>query len=534
MNYIKIFHHCAFRRRWVFIFSPALWYNYFMINYHSLSINECLRELKTSVNGLTDEEAQRRIKKYGLNKIAEKKKTGILTMLANQFKSPMVYILLVGGIIALILQKYIDLSVILGVVIINCLIGFGQEYKASVELDKLKSMIKQKVMIIRDQREKIIDASLLTIGDIMLLQTGNRIAADARLVNVNNLEIDEASLTGESLPVVKTEAKLLAGVSLGDRKNLVFAGTVVIKGQGKAVVTSLGEKTEFGQIAKMVSDNHEEKTPLQLKLDKFSKNLALAALFISFFIIIIGLWQGHALFEMLMMSVALVAAIIPEGLTIAITVILVLGMRQLLRQNVLTRKLSAAEVLGSTTVIASDKTGTLTQGKMVVSHLVIGDQEFSLNNWEKKDKETVKVLNLILQAAVFCNDAVIENPDEELAGWIIRGTPTEIALLTAGIQAGLQPANLLKAEPKVTALPFDNANKFMITLNKRKSGGYILYEKGAAEVLINKSTTYYKFGRIIKLNQKEKLKLRLVTEKLSNKGLRVMALLHKSACGFVI
>ena len=493
------------------------------MNFHSKKIETCLCELKTSANGLAQAEVDKRVKKYGANKLAEEKPLGRMAILINQFKSPLIYILLAAGLIALILREHVDAGVIFGAVLLNTIIGYFQENKANQALTKLKQLVEHKALVLRGGHEIKIDSSLITVGDIIILRTGNRIPADARLIEAVGLKINEASLTGESIPSIKDTAPTAMGVALADRENMVYAGTVAVRGMGKAVVTAVGEKTEIGQIAKLVSGTVEEKTPLQSRLSKFSSLLGILTATICLLIVAIGVWQGRELFEMFIIAVAIAVAAIPEGLTVAVTVILVLGMQRILHQKALTRKLIAAETLGSTTVICIDKTGTLTEGKMSVAHIVIGEKEFELNSLgSRQNSEEAKIVSLALQTAMMCNDAVIENPDDELADWRVIGAPTEMALLSAAAQSGLDRNKLLKVERKVDELPFVSENKFMITLHKKGPDNYILYEKGAPEKLLDKSVNFYHQGKKYKINKKERNKLNKTYEKLTNKGLRVI------------
>lgn len=494
-----------------------------MSNFHNIPIKSCLDQLKTSENGLTNKEAKKRSQKYGLNTLPAKKPLGKIVILLSQFKSPMIYILLLAGVISLFLKERIDAGVIFGAVFLNTIIGFIQENKANNALNKLKQLIKHKAIVLRDNSKTEIKSAELAVGDIIILQAGNRVLADARIIEANNLTINEAALTGESLPVEKSLAPVSKGSIIADRKNMVYSGTIITKGQGKAVVCAIGIKTEIGKIAELVGDTKDEKTPLQLRLVKFSKIIGVLTAITSFLIILIGILQGRDPFKMLTVGVAVAVAAIPEGLIVAVTVILTIGMQRILKQKALTRKLVAAETLGSTTVICSDKTGTLTEGKMHVAHIIIGEKEFELSDLGARQKyEEAKAVSLALQTGMMCNDAVIENYDNELKEWKIIGAPTEAALLSAATQSGLNKKKLLKIEPKIDELPFDSDNKFMISLHKKKNG-YILYEKGAPEKLLKKSINFYHKGEIVKLTEYELKKLNKVYEKFTNKGLRVIA-----------
>jgi Ca2+-transporting ATPase len=494
-----------------------------MSEFHDKSIESCLKELKTKASGLTVEEAGRRLKKYGPNKIKEEKPLSGLIIFLSQFKSPLIYVLLVAAVISLFLREYIDAGVIFGSVILNTIIGFFQENKANQALSKLREMVEHKALVLRQDQEIEVDSSELVEGDIIVILAGNRIPADARLIEGNNLQINEANLTGESIPSSKTIDKIAKGASLADMKNMVFSSTIAVRGSGKAIITAIGLKSEIGKIADLVKSTEEEKTPLQLRLLRLSKFFGLAIVFICLFIVAIGVWQGRGLFEMFLVGVAVAVASIPEGLAVAVTVILVLGMQRILKEKALTRKLVAAETLGSTTVICTDKTGTLTEGKMQVAKIIIGEKEFEINSLgSRQDKEEAKIVSLALQISMMCNDAIVENPEEELAEWRMIGGPTEIALLSAAIQSGLDREKLLQIEKKIDELPFESEAKFMITLHQKKEGDYILYEKGAPERLLEKSKEFYHKGKISQIGEKEREKLKKTYEGLTSKGLRVI------------
>jgi len=496
-----------------------------MPNFHALKIEACFKELKTNQAGLSQAEAEKRLKKYGPNKLAKEKPLSRFFILLSQFKSPLIYILLIAGLIALFLQDFVDAGVIFGAVFLNTIIGYFQENKANKALTKLKQLVEHKALVLRDGHEIEIDSSLVTVGDIIIIQAGNRIPADARLFEVANLQVEESSLTGESIPSSKNISIISEGAALADRENMVYAGTTAVRGKGKAVVTAIGKKTEIGKIAELVRATREEKTPLQLRLAKFSRFLGILLAGLSLLVFIVGISQGRGLYEMFITAIALAVASIPEGLVVAVTVILVLGMQQILRQKALTRRLVAAETLGSTTVICTDKTGTITEGKMHVAHIIIGEKEFELASLgSRQESAEAKVVSLALQTAMMCNDAVVENPEDALANWRIIGAPTEAALLSAAIQSGLNQGKLLKVEPKIAELPFDSDKKYMITLHKKKSGGFILYEKGAPEILLDKSDKFYHLGKITRLTEKEEEKLNKTYEELTNKGFRVIGI----------
>lgn len=499
-----------------------------MQNYHSLTVAQVLEKLKSTNKGLAKKEAEKRLEKNGLNEIPREKVSGKVVIFFSQLNNALVYVLLIAGALSLALAEYIDAGVILGAVLINVLIGFFQESKASKAIDRLKNMVEHKAYVFRDGKEISVSSKEVAVGDIIFLEAGNRVPADSRLVEVADLQVNEASLTGESIPSKKKSDKVPKGAALADRENMVYAGTMVVHGSGKAAVTAIGKDTEIGQIAEMVKSVRNEKTPLQLRLDKFSRILGVMFMVICVIIAVSGFLQGRSALEMIKVGAAVGVASIPEGLVVAVTFILALGMQQILRQKALVRKLVAAETLGSTTVICSDKTGTLTEGKMHVAHIIVGEKEFEFKSLgSRQESNEAKTASLALQAGMMCNNAIVENPGDELAEWRIIGSSTESAILSAAIQSGLRRERLMEIEPKIDELPFESARKFMITLHERKNSkdkDYVLYEKGAPEKLLEKSTKFYHQGAVAKLGEKDRAKLSKTYEDLTRRGLRVIGI----------
>jgi Ca2+-transporting ATPase len=490
--------------------------------YHNLKIEYCFKKVKSSADGLSEKDALKRAEKYGLNKLREEKKAGKFSILLSQFKSPLIYILVIAGGISFALEEYIDAGVIFGSVFLNTIIGFFQENKANNSLDKLKQMITHKARVLRDGHEIEIDSENLVVGDVIVLDTGSRVPADARIIEEVDLQVNEANLTGESIPSSKDKEVVEKGVPIADRSNMVYASTVVVRGSGKALVVATGENTEIGHIAKLVKGTEEEKTPLQIRLGEISRVIGILVGFFCILVVAIGVYKGIEFFEMFITGVAIAVAAIPEGLVVAVTVILVVGMQRILKEKALTRKLVAAETLGSTTVICTDKTGTLTEGNMHVSNIIIGEKEFEVGSLgSRQDEKEAKYVSLALQAGMMCNDAVVENPDDALSEWRIIGAPTEKALLSAAVQSGLRREKLGEIEPRIDELPFSSDTKYMITLHQKKKGG-VIYEKGAPEVLLNKSINFYHKGKLSKLTEKEKKELIKTYESLTSKGLRVL------------
>ncbi|MCF7820008.1 MAG: HAD-IC family P-type ATPase [Candidatus Pacebacteria bacterium] len=496
-----------------------------MSNFHHLKEASVFRELKTSIKGLKNSEIKIRQQKYGFNKLEEEKPLGSLTIFFSQFKSPLIFILLIAGSISLALGEKVDAYVIFGAVFINTVIGFFQENKANKALSHLKKMVHHNALVIRDGHEKEVESSELVPGDIILLAPGSRIPADARIIEALDLRINEANLTGESVPASKNNKAVEVGVPLADRLNMAYASTIVLSGSGKAVVTAIGSNTEIGKISSLVKSTKEEKTPLQNRLSQLSKLLGILVLFICLAIIGIGLWQGRDFFEMFIVAVAVAVSAIPEGLVVAVTVILVLGMQQILKKQALTRRLVAAETLGSTTVICTDKTGTLTKGEMQVVKIIISDKEKEVDSskrLEEKDQE----IRFALQIGLLCNNAVIENPEASLEEWRVIGLPTEAALLSASMQSGLNREELENIYPRVAELPFSSEKKFMATLHQRHKG-FRLFEKGAPERVLEKSSFYHHQGKTVILSEAKRKELSSLYENLTKQGLRVIGLAYR-------
>lgn len=486
------------------------------IVWHNLSIEKALARLDTHQTGLDDEEAVHRFRKFGANKLPEEKRLGWLDILVSQFKSPLIFVLLIAAAIAFLLREFIDMGVILAAVAVNTVIGFIQENKAEKSLIALKKLVKHKARVIRAGQEKEIDAAEVVPGDIILLKAGDKIAADSRLLEANNFQVIEATLTGESVPSTKNIEVLEKGTVLADRENMVYMGTTVARGKARAVVCTTGTNTELGRIALLVKETIEEKTPLQKKLAHFSRLLGLIVGGLCLLILLVGLLTGKSFFEMLLIAVAVAVAAIPEGLIVAVTVILAIGMQRILKKKALVRKLIAAETLGSTTVICSDKTGTLTEGKMQVAGIDVLTQVGT----PTKVGEA-----LALKIAMLCNNAVITNPEEVLEKWQILGDPTEQALLLVAVQAGLNKEALTDEYPRLAEIPFDSEKKYMATLHEVRSKKNeiqrvqrVIFVKGAPEKILDMSScspARYK-------------ELKAQYDKLTDQGLRVLALAYKN------
>jgi len=472
------------------------------IFWHNLGIEEVEKLSRTDIErGLDEKEIRIRQREFGKNKLSEEKLLPRLRIFLEQLRSPLIYILLIAGIIALILKDYTDAIVIFGAVFLNTIVGFLQENKASQTLRALKKVVKHEAEVLREGNLKIVDSTELVPGDIIVLNPGDKIPADGRIIECHDLKINEMALTGEWLSAKKKPEILPEEVPLADRDNMVYMGCVVEDGKGKAIVTETGLQTEIGKVAEMVRETKEEKTPYQKKLAHFSRIVGIIIGIICFGIFIEGMITGGKFIEMFTTSVAVAVAAIPEGLPVAMTVILALGMQRILQKKGLVRKLVAAETLGSTSIIATDKTATLTEGRMKVDE-VIGDKF------------------LALKAATLTSEAFIENPQYPKEKWIIRGRPTDKALLEAGIEAGIDRKKEFEKR-KIAELPFSPENKIAAVLYE-ENGENILYVCGTPEKILEKSD----------LKKEEKIKLEQKLEELAQKGLRVVGSAYKKIANF--
>ena len=499
--------------------------------WHNLDIKEVAGLLKADIEeGLSGKEIKERQKKFGLNKLPEEKPLSQLKIFFNQFRSPLIYILIIAGIVTLILRDFKDAIIIFGAVFLNTAIGFFQENKTSKILSELKKIVKVKTYVIREGNEKEVEQSELVPGDIFLLHPGNKVPADGRIIESHNLRINESALTGEWLPAEKNPEILPKEVTLADRDNMVYMGTIVEDGKAKVVITETGLKTEIGKVAEMLKETREEKTPYQKKIINLSKVIGVLIIFLSILIFALGIAFGRDLFEMFLTAVAVAVAAIPEGLPVAITVILALGMQRILKKQGLVRKMVAAETLGSTSIILTDKTGTLTEAKMQVAGIYTGTKEFLSDGQrysEKIDKDGFESHVLALKIATLCNEAFIENPEESLEKWIVRGRSTEKALLLAGIQAGLNKKELEKKELKIDELPFDPIYKYSATLHKISPNQNILYLLGAPEIILEMSKYLDIDGKKESLSEAKVKELNKKCEESAAKGERVLATAYK-------
>lgn len=500
-------------------------------SWHSLALDKVYNYLNTNKKGLSDSEANHRLKQYGGNILPKEKRYSRLKLFLNQFNSPLMFILLAACGISIYLGHYSDAIFIIVVLLSNTAVGFYQENKANASLATLRSMVKISVRVLRDGNLKEKDSAELVLGDVIFLKAGDKVPADTRLMEANGFKVDESSLTGEWIAVSKFTDDISENVPLPDRTNMAFMGSIVEEGTAIAVVTATGQKTAVGAIFSLIRETKERKTPLQEKISSLSRLVAIFVLIVIGIVIILGYINGQSFTDIFIASLALAVSAIPAGLLPAITVILVLGMRRILKRGGLVRKLIANETLGSVTVICTDKTGTITEGKMQVSHILTGNQELLSNNHDPiidiKQANGLESHILALKAAVLSNDAFIENPDDEFHEWIVRGGPTQRALLVAGTHAGLSKKKLEEEYPVVGKISFNSDAKYSSSLHVKPDGKKILYVVGAPEIIAAKSVDFHVDGTKDKLDSDVHTRLLRKLESLTQKGLRVVACAYR-------
>jgi len=493
-------------------------------SWYILSVQEALEKLKTNKSGLSNKQASKRIDKCGFNKLVEEKPLSELKLFIFQFKSVLIYILLIAAIISGFLQEWVDFGVILAAVFLNVFLGYFQESKAQKALFELKKFLKLKAVVFRDGNKVEISVEELVPGDIIYLEAGNQVPADCRLIESHQLQAQEAILTGESEPVLKhVNAIHKQDLITAEQKNMVFMGTLISQGTALALVVNTGMSTEVGNIADILQETEEEQTPFQLQLQSFGKKIGIVLVILAFLIFIIGLFLGRSFHEIFTVSVASAVSAIPEGLPVAVTVILAVGMQRILKKKSLVRKLVAAETLGSTSVLCVDKTGTITTGVMKVEKLSTLHRENSLN---KRDLNQIE--KKLLMAGVLCNNSTIINPKEEQVKLKIIGSPTEKAILYSAIDQNIDVLSWQEKFPRLAEIPFASRFRMMFTLNKFDEEKNAVYCKGAPENVLE-LCRYYQNGNHTPLPITKEIKQDLKQKflKYSSKGYRILAAAYK-------
>lgn len=485
------------------------------MKYFENKIEDVIKELNTTNDGLTTNEANRRLNKYGKNKLIESRKESKLKKFLNEFNDLMIIILLLASILSFIIsyinhESYIDSIIIIAIVILNALLGFIQEIKADKAIDELKKMQETYVKVKRDNKLVYLNSENLVKGDLIYLEAGDKVPADCRIIWESLLKVDESSLTGESVPVEKSNVILKENTPLASRINMIYTSTNVVYGKCHALVCNTGMDTEFGNIAKSLSTEEKEITPLQSKIDNISKFISLIIAIIIFIVFIIGIIKKINILELIMLSISLAVAAIPEGLPAIITIILSLGMNTMAKKKAIVRKMSSVETLGSTEIICSDKTGTITKNQMTV-------REYYYNNKLSSSLSLIKQTKLL--------ESIILNNDVELNEDDYVGEPTEVALLKfIGNQNTINKVR--KNNPRINELPFDSERKMMSTINK--NGDKItLYCKGSFDSVINKCNYIYENNKVVKLTLSKKEALKKIEQTESNKAYRLITFAYK-------
>jgi Ca2+-transporting ATPase len=497
-----------------------------MKQYFNQSVAETAKALEVDLaQGLLGSEAQKRIQQYGPNRLEGGKGKSLLQMALEQLKDFLVVILVIAAVISIFLGESLEGIVILSIVVLNTILGVYQENKASNALKALKEMASPHAKVLRDGRVAEIASHEVVPGDVVMLEAGDYIPADLRLAESVNLKIDEAALTGESVPVEKDAAALVSDdQSLGDRINCAYMGTIITYGRGKGIITQTGMKTQMGSIAGILGESQDETTPLQKKLDSLGKLLGIVCLGICGIIFLLGLLRGMELFDIFMTSVSLAVAAIPEGLTVVVTVILAMGMQRMVKCNAIIKRLSAVETLGSTTVICSDKTGTLTQNKMTIQRLYDGWQMYSVSGTGYSPTGDIvdasgsvqHDMRRFLECILLCNDAAYD-PEKEA----IIGDPTEGAMVVLAHKAGMEKAEWDEKHPRLQEIPFDSARKLMSTFHQI-GGQTVMYVKGAPDVLMSRCTAIEQDGKAQPMTDEKRRDILLANQRFAESALRVI------------
>jgi len=502
-----------------------------LADWHSKDVDEVFHELYSGPTGLTDKNAQTKILKFGRNELKDKDKKPPWKLFLEQFNNFIIWILMIAAILSFISGDIFEGILITAILILNAGVGFWQEYKAEESIEALRKLTALQAKVIRQGQERRIDARELVPGDIIILETGDKVPADARLVDAARLCVDESTLTGESTPIKKSVDKVKANAPLAERLCTLHSSSVVSAGRAKAIVVETGMNTEIGKIADLVSKAEAKQTPLQHKLSEVGKFLGVATLIICAVVFIVQMLSGIGMHDSFELAISLAVAAIPEGLAAVVTVCLALGVQRMVKKNALVRVLPAVETLGSCNVICTDKTGTLTYNQMTVRKIFTNNQDIEVTGqgyvpegvFESKGKkfDPAKIRQL-LKVGALCNDAKLKKRDD----WEIFGDPTEAALIVAARKAGLDSETLNKAVPRVDELPFDSARKLMTTMHREKTKLYA-FTKGAPDIIVHKCNKIYINGKVRKMTAKDRETISKKNLDMANTALRVLGFAYK-------
>jgi P-type Ca2+ transporter type 2C len=527
-------------------------------SWHSENLDKVLHDLEVTHDGLTTQQTQERIQKYGYNELVAKKRRSALSMFLGEFKDIFILLLIAATIFSAtigyydvligesegVLEAMADAIIIGAIVILVAITGFVQEYRAEKAIEAMKKLTAPRARVIRDGEETIIPAREIVPGDILILESGDHVPADARVIEAIELKASEAVLTGESAPVNKNTLEVRSDAPISERRDMLFTATHVVYGRGRAVVTTTGMNTEFGKIAEMVQSAEEEETPLQRKLDKFAGKIARVVIGVcvvifaleAFDVVISGIFDINGLIQAFMSSISLAISAVPEGLPAIVTVALALGAREFARRNALVRRLSSAEGLGAVTVICSDKTGTITKGEMTVRRIYVGSRfidvtgvgyapkgEFKLDDAVVKPEGDAE---LLLRVGALCNNSQLRKK-EDGDTWEIFGDPTEAALIVATEKAGLVREELNETYPRTREIPFTSERKRMTTIHRTPKDELVAYAKGAPETILERCTHLLDDGKEVRLTQEKTGQVLQANEQMASNALRVLAMAYR-------
>jgi len=500
------------------------WYNF--------TAEQALGVLRTTRSGLSEAAARDRLLQYGPNVLKPKRKASPLLVFLRQFLSPLIYILLAASVISAIVGHYLDAGVIAGILLLNAIVGFTQETKAEKAMEALVRLAAPKAKVRREGKVKLISADEVVPGDMVILEAGDRVSADARIIEAAELKMNESILTGESMPVEKHTTALRGEIAVADRKNMVHMGTTISSGKAVAVAVATGMSTEMGKIASVMEEMEPEQTPLQKSIARLSQFVIILFLGLCALLVVVGVLQGLGLVEISLVAIAAAVSAVPEGLPAVVTVVLAVGMREMAHHNAIVRRLMAVETLGSATVICSDKTGTLTLNEMTAKYIYVDGKAIEITgegyqpqgefrqDSQPLDPQSDHALGLLLRIGALCNDALLTREDEECCN--IMGDPTEGALVVAAAKAGMDKEKLEMSFPRLDEIPFQSERQYMATLHP-KGNGKVVYVKGSVERLLSVSRYIIKDDEAVPIQDVDIQTIEEMVSSMAGKGMRVLA-----------